>query len=110
MSHELAKKLQDTATRLKSLPDVDVHVERPKVLISFYGNSNKEAFIAAVRALKPGVKRIDKEYVNFTPNGTILELYINREAVCRKVQDVKYECEPLLSPQEEAEIETVQDI
>lgn len=105
-SHEWAKKLRETADVLESRPECEMAGEA-RVLVSFYGNSNKEAFIAAVRALKPGIKKIDQEYVNFYPSGTILNLYINRDAVCRKVQDVKYECEPLLSPQEDADMEQV---
>lgn len=100
-SREYAEQLRETAEILESRPEFEMPTTR--VVVSYYGEKDK--FIAAVRALKPGRKSIDEDaqhgYVNFYPTGTCLRLYINRLAVCRKVQDAKYECEPLLSAEEE---------
>ena len=100
MSHDLAKKLRETADTLESRPDVDLGNSRFQV--SFYGE--KEKFLNAVRALKPGAKKMDESYVNFEPKGTILNLYINRDSICRRITP-QYECEPLLSPSEDEEME-----
>ena len=44
-------------------------------------------------------------YVKFFPEGVNLELSVYRDVVCRKVQDVRWECLPLLSEEEDAEME-----
>lgn len=107
MSHEWAQVLRDTAMVLEAKANVQMGGE-PKILNSHYGR--KEEFLAVVRALKPGKKRIDAEisgYVNFTPAGTCIEVYINRDVMCRKVKEAEYECEPLLSAEEDAEMEAM---
>lgn len=106
-SHEWAKKLRETAEKLASCPEV--HLSSLARASIYFWNGDKEKFLAAVRALKPGRKIIEKDYVRFIPDGTILELYIDRNAVCHKVQEAQYECEPLLSPQEDAEMEATAD-
>ncbi len=100
-SHELATKLQETATYLLAHENVDV--SNPMLRVHWW--SDKEPFLRAVRAFVPGKKVIDNYNVTFEPKGTMLALVVSRDLVCRKVQDVKYECEPLLSPEEDAEME-----
>lgn len=107
-SHEWAKKLEETAAMLRSRPNVDMDGD-PKILASFYGHKDK--FLAVVRALKPGRKRVDEsplDYINFYPDGTVLNLYINRDLFCHKVREAEYKCEPLLSPEEDAEMESAE--
>ena len=103
-THDWARDMQKTAEFLLSRPEVKVGDKKPINFVAFYGE--KEAFVNVVRAMVPGRKSIDEWNVTFTPKGYInFFIQINRSAVCRKVQDVKYECEPLLSPEEEAELD-----
>jgi hypothetical protein len=112
-SHEYANKLKALAEWLLSKPEVDAHTDH--VRESFWYWSAKEPFLAAVRALKPGRKEYGegtnadalalKFYPAGVPEGVDFYLRINRSAMCRLIQEAKYECEPLLSPEEEAQIE-----
>lgn len=101
-SHDWARDLQRTAEFLLSRDAVEIG-RVPQTKGWFFGD--KDVFIALVRATLPGKKKIDQYYVNFTPTGANLELTVNKDLVCRKVQDVKYECQPLLSAEEDAEME-----
>jgi hypothetical protein len=102
-SHDWARDLQKTAEFLLSRPEAEIGDSTPITYGWFF--SRKEPFIALVRALKPGRKEMGEAYVKFFPEGVNLELSVYRDVVCRKVQDVKWECEPLLSPEEDAEME-----
>ena len=102
-SHEYAAKLKQAAEFLLSKDDVELD-SGPRVFVPMSGGG-KENFLAAVRAFGAGKKDFDFPlsafpYMYFTPTGQIITLSINRDAVCRKVQDVKWECEPLLSQDE----------
>jgi hypothetical protein len=63
--------------------------------------------------LKPGRKEygegVERDALTFYPSGVPegIDFYlrINRAAMCRKVQEEKWECEPLLSADEESEID-----
>jgi hypothetical protein len=101
-SHDWARDLQRTAEFLLSKPEVEID-RIPTTVAWFF--SDKVPFLALVRATIPGKKVINGNYVNFYPSGANLEFTVSRDLVCRKVQDVKYECEPLLSPEEDAEME-----
>lgn len=111
-SHEYATKLKELAAFLEGvdefpLPDYwDYHIESCGLEhFSYYGE--KEAFLAGVRALGSVKKQADKrDFAVLAANG-LLKLSVNREAVCRLVkpaQEAVYECEPLLSQAEEAQI------
>lgn len=105
-SHEYANKLREAAEFLLSKGDVELDYG-PHMYVSMSGR--KEDFLAAVKAFGPGEKKYDPDgnaypYVYFTPTGQFFTLSINRDSVCRKVQDVKWECEPLLSAEEEAQV------
>jgi hypothetical protein len=102
-SHDWARQMQQTAEYLLSRPEVEIGRTIPSTYISFYGDKKK--FIDLVRATVPGRKSMDQWNVAFIPSGAPIHISINRDAVCRKVQEVKYECEPLLSPEEEAQME-----
>ena len=104
-SHEFANKLEKLAEFLKSRPDFDT--ERVSVFqwLNFY---NKDKFLAAAKSLGGGRKEVSGSDFLFHPAHGIsgVDFYIGapRDRVCRKVQDEKWECEPLLTPEEEAQI------
>ena len=98
-SHEYANELKKTAEHLLSRPEVEFDT-KPFLFVGFY---EKAPFVAAARAMGSGKKEFSScDDLHFTPDGTCLTLSIARSLVCRKIQDVKWECEPLLS---ESEIE-----
>jgi hypothetical protein len=102
-SHEYAAELAAIATRLQDSPSFELaHAGIQRL----YFWSDKNKFLAAARALGSGQKQYKDDELLFIPYGTNLALVVNRSAVCRKVQEEKWDCEPLLSPQEEASIET----
>jgi len=47
--------------------------------------------------LGSGIKQFSGGDLHFKPNGTCLTLSISQDKVCRKVQEAKWECEPLFS-------------
>jgi hypothetical protein len=105
-SHKYAEELKAVAAFLLSKPDVPVgysedHV--PSIYLSY--SSDKERFLEAARAFGSGQKSYDEWNLNFTPKGCLLlKMMVSRSAVCRKVQEEKWECEPLLSDEEESSI------
>ena len=102
-SHDLATQLRQTADYLLSHPDFELAYEPSLYLGNYY--SDKDKFIAAVRALGSGKKTWDREEMQFEVNAP-LTLYVRvlRATICRKVQDEKWECEPLLTSEDEASI------
>ena len=109
-SHDWARELQKTAEFLLSRPEIQMPAEGiPSCRVRYWGEGGKPDFLKFVRATVPGKKVIYDSSVEFQANGAHLEMAIDRSVVCRKVQDVKYECEPLLSPEEETELQ-VSDI
>lgn len=102
-SHEYAQKLADTARFLLSRPEFETEME-PWVYLGNYW-TDKDKFLAAVKALGAGVKEWGKDDLTFKVKSPAeIVLSIQRSAVCRKIQEEKWECEPLLSPEEEAQI------
>jgi hypothetical protein len=104
-SHRYAQKLHEIADFLLSRPEFDTD-GMPRVSLWFF--AEKEKFLTAVRALGSGKKVYERGSsgdLRFIPSGnpidTDFSVYINRSAVCRKVQEEKWECEPLLGPEEE---------
>jgi hypothetical protein len=110
-SHEYARKLQALADFLLSRPEFDTQTDI--IDGSFWYWSDKEKFLAAVRALTPGRKEYGEGterdalyfYPSGVPQGTKLRLRVERALFCRKVQEEKWECEPLLSPGEERQLD-----
>ena len=100
-SHEYAAELQKTIDHILSKPDLELEEHAgPHLYMYFY---TKEKFIAFARAMGGGKKSFSNygsEELHFEPTGTCLLLSIARSLVCRKIQDVKWECEPLLSSEE----------
>jgi hypothetical protein len=73
--------------------------------------SDKDGFIAAVRAVGGGTKSVSSDDYKITvatgEQAAQLDLVANRDSVCRKVQDEVWECEPLLSKEEESSMTEV---
>lgn len=95
-SHEYAVKLKEAAEFLLSKDELELD-SGPLVSVWFW---NKEQFIAVVKALGSGEKEVTERDVAFVPLGTCLRMVAPRNLVCRKVQEEKWECEPLLSQDE----------
>jgi hypothetical protein len=103
-SHDWARELQKTAAFLLSRPEVEIGSKIPETRGWFF--SEKEIFLNLVRVLKPGKKEMSNSYVDFHPSGAHIQLTINRDLVCRRLNP-EYECEPLLSQEEDAEMESM---
>lgn len=101
-SHEYANKLKVVADALLSKPEFETP-SKPTIRLYFW--SNKTEFLGAVKALGAGNKEYTTHDLDFTPVcAEGLSLTVSRSAVCRKVQEEKWECEPLLSEMEEAQV------
>lgn len=106
-TRKYAEKLRELAAWLDSRPEFATDSE-PMFYMRYHA---KPQFMAAVAALKPGIKKYtDGGYpeVEFHPTSAPSDCYIKivapRDIACRKIQEEKWECEPLLSPKEEASI------
>lgn len=104
-SHDWARDLQKTAAYILSKPEVDLKRNIPETICTFYGEIEKEGFLGLVRATKPGKKHIGEYYVTFRPTETTLQFSVNRDVICKRINPV-YECTPLLSKEEDAEMES----
>jgi hypothetical protein len=112
-SHEYARELQKTVEHLLGRPEVQFEdYASPHQYISFW---DKDKFVAAARAMGAGKKEFRDSDLHFVPDGRCLVLSIGRDKVCRKIQDAKWECEPILSDTEveqlgEVSVPTDEDI
>jgi hypothetical protein len=106
-SHDLADALIRLATRFKQAAAFELpQYRRPWLHWSFW--EEKASFIAAARVLG-GNKRYTDTDLSLEQDFGPLEvcLRIDRKAVCRIVEPAKpavYECDPILSEEEEAQI------
>ena len=101
------------ASQLRLLADwLDAREEFPvngnaSIFLHYY---EKDSFLSAVRATKPGAKEITassayaeiKFFPANPPNGLMVQLSAPRDSVCTKIQEAVWDCEPLLSPTEVA--------
>jgi len=104
-SHELARRMAATADYLLSRPDFDTPCTDHSLYLGSYWD-DKDAFIAAVKALGSGTKEYsgsDLQYNAATPMR--IWTRINRNKVCRKVQEERWECESILSAEDEVALE-----
>ena len=107
-SHDYARRLQEQATFLLSRPEFETD-STPHGF--FWFCSDKEKFLAAVKAVGAGKKKFTDDEVRFSPvDYPDITIYANRNSVCKKVQEAVWECEPLLSAAEEQQIEEVSDV
>lgn len=108
-SHEYAEELKKLAEFLLSRPAFNAHWG--KLHETFYFYSNKEDFLAAVAALKPGKKEFTENEVQFFPTinseRIVLKLEANRTTVCKLVKPAEYDCQSLLDASEEKLLENV---
>jgi hypothetical protein len=105
-------KANEVATELRKLADAldkspDVKLIRPFIFFTHYGESEKESFLAVAKALP---RPFTKEYkdndvrLEYESRGVNIFVKINQSAICRLVtpaRPAEYECEPLLSLEEE---------
>jgi hypothetical protein len=100
-SHEYAQRLRELGEFLLTKPEFETESD----LMIFEYFYTKDKFLAAARAIGSGSKEYTESDFRFKPAGfNELTLYISRDKVCRKVQEEKWECEPILSPEEEATV------
>lgn len=101
-SHEYAKRLHEIADFLLSRPECGLSLGNIRLYNYF---CVKDKFLAAVKSLGSGTKTYDSTDLHFSPVGAPeMILAVSRHKVCRKVQEEKWECESLLSPDEEAQV------
>lgn len=105
-SHDLARRLEVIARELITREEFELPSYQKDTGLRIAYFDNKEGFLKAVRAVGAGTKsQADYgEYLNFTPAFGDLKIQVNRNRVCTKVQEEKWECEPLLSESEEKEL------
>ena len=109
-SHEYARKLKVTAEFLLSRPEFNLPSYKDSAnsyLGSYY--QEKDAFLSAVKALGAVNKSFTGTELKISCSvigGGDIYFDIARSVVCRKVQEEKWECQSLLTPEEEATILT----
>ena len=99
-------------------PDIAYHIEKLKrgfdLIVDVFGADHiaeHQQVIAAVKALGTGEKKYDGSDLQFTAATPIpLWIRVQRSVVCRKVQEEKWECEPLLSPEEDAALGITKEV
>lgn len=101
-SYQYANKLKDIADFLLSKPNFEA--DSGPTLYMYFGG-DKARFVRAAKAVGPVTKKYtDRDFELRPVDHPELVIYASRNAVCRKVQEEKWECEPLLSADEETEI------
>lgn len=111
-SHEYALELLKIAHGLQERPEFplpDYYTPEFKAyLINISYFADKKRFLQAVAAIGSAVKGGDESNYVLTPAfAPMLRIEANRNAVCRIVKPAtpaEYECEPLLSQAEEAQV------
>jgi|SRR5580765_5191063 len=108
-SHEYAREIAKIATGLLDRPEFempdyyDPKYKKCYLLIDYF--ADKDGFLAAAKALGTVTKQVVEEDYILTPQfAPMLQVHANRNSLCKLVQPAKWECEPLLSPQEEAQV------
>jgi len=105
MSHAYARALQEAAEYLLSKPDFETDTSGPYIYLGTFYDKGK--FLVAARSLSPLAKEYNDTSLRMSrtfTQGAQVYFDIARDKVCRKVQEAKWECEPVLSPEEEAGI------
>jgi len=105
-SHDYAQRLKEIGEFLLTRPEFETNTA-PMLFFHMY---KKEHLLAAVRSLGSGTKELTNgsyAEIKFKPTAAP-EIIVSaaRDTVCVKVQEAKWECEPLLSQAEEAELVT----
>lgn len=103
---EVAAELRKLASSLDSFPDAEI----PRGWCDFFCHADKESFLTlALNMPRPFEKIYEAGDLRVRYNNPALrvDLHVRRDTVCRLVkpaQEAVYECEPLLSDAEEAQI------
>lgn len=101
-SHEYAKRMKEIAEFLLARPEFPM-AHGPMIFHTYY---EKEPFVAAVKALGSGKKtHTTGMYPEVQFVSTLcpeINIAIPRDKVCRLVREAEYDCEPFLSPEEDA--------
>lgn len=109
---EIAAELRKFADRLDSMPDVKL--VKPYIHFSHTFHANpKEIFLSLVKVLPRPLKKSDgytrdEMKVEYTSAALDISGNVAKSATCRIVtpaQEAVYECEPILSQEELAEVE-----
>lgn len=101
-SHELAHAMIATAEFLLAHDSFNTPSPSHSLYLGSFWD-DKESLIAMVRAVGNVTKSYSQHDLEVRTK-TPVEIWtrISRDKVCRKIQDAKYECEPLLTPDDEA--------
>lgn len=105
---EAVKGLLEMAGRLDAMDKLPIDAHHFTVVGYFY---SKESLVKALRDIGGSwtkeIMDADKEYsrINMVHKTLPIILVISRDMVCRKI--LRYECEPMFSPEEEAKLEAV---
>jgi hypothetical protein len=101
-SHEYARRLQELAEFLLSRESFVLPYFEPTSYHHFR-YYEKEPFIAAVKALGSGKKKITDGEIEFVVErpGAHIGIEAPRNLLCRLIRPAEYDCDPLLSPEEE---------
>ncbi len=103
-SHLYANKMKEIADFLLSRPEFET--AHACTIYQWYW-SKKDDFLGAVKALGAGKKEWKTDDLYFVPEGCPeITTVVQRSAICRLVRPAEYDCEPLLSQEEEASIGT----
>jgi hypothetical protein len=99
-SHELALAMISTAEFLLAHPEFATPGETHSLYLGSYWD-DKDSLVAMVRALGTVKKSYDGSEIQIDVDAPLrIWTRINRDKVCRKIQEAKWECEPLLMPEE----------
>jgi|SRR5579862_1576293 hypothetical protein len=104
-SHALAQQLIELGNWMLTRPEFETLNKEHSLYLGNY-RGEKEKFISAARSLGSLEKIYDGSEVEIRTTGAPLELWarVQRNTVCVKVQEEKWECEPLMSDSEIAQI------
>src|SRR5207245_5997254 len=95
-SHEYAEELRKTAEHILSRPEVEFD-SKPHLFISFW---SKDKFVSVVKGMGSVKKDFSGTDLHCKVEGTCLTISAPRNLVCRKIQEAKFVCEPLLTDSE----------
>ena len=101
-SHEYAKKLNELAAWLGARAEFATDYSNVYMFIRL---SERDQVVEAVRACGSGKKDFSDTEFCFTPDtpeNTQVTIKCPRNKVCTLVSPAKYDCEPLLTPEEAA--------
>jgi hypothetical protein len=104
-SHDYARRLLELATFLLSRDSFVLPYHEPTSFHHFR-YYEKEPFVAAVRALGSGKKKLAEDSIEFVvaQPGYSLSVEAPRNLLCRLIRPAEYDCDPFLSPEEEKQL------